>query len=133
MHNFTPLSGLLGGALIGLATSMLMMLTGRLAGVSGILGGLLQFKPADARWRIAFIAGLIAAPLLAALAGAPLPRPAMTSNLLVGFASRMGNGCTSGHGVCGSARLSARSIVATIIFMITAIATVAIAQHGFGG
>jgi len=117
MHNLTPLSGLLGGALIGLAATLLMMLTGRLAGVSGILGGLLQVKPADAFWRIAFILGLIAAPLLAALGGAPLPRPAMTSSLallvagglLVGFGSRMGNGCTSGHGVCGFARLSTRS------------------------
>jgi uncharacterized membrane protein YedE/YeeE len=141
MHNLTVLSGLLGGALIGLAATMLMILTGRLAGVSGILGGLLQAKPADQGWRIAFVAGLIAAPLLAAVAGAPLPRPAMTSSLalvaiaglLVGFGTRMGNGCTSGHGVCGFARLSARSIAATIIFMITAIATVAMVRHGFGG
>ena len=141
MHHLTPLSGLLGGALIGLAAAALMMLTGRLAGVSGILGGALQVKPADQGWRLAFIAGLIAAPLLAALAGAPLPRPAMTSSLvlaavaglLVGFGSRMGNGCTSGHGVCGFARLSTRSIAATAIFMITAIAVVAIVRHGFGG
>jgi hypothetical protein len=141
MTNLTPLSGLLGGALIGLAAAVLMMLTGRLAGVSGIFGGLLRSRPSDRGWRIAFIAGLIAAPLLAALAGAPLPRPAMTSNLLllsvggllVGFGSRMGNGCTSGHGVCGFARLSARSIAATIIFMLTAIATVALVRHGFGG
>src|SRR5690349_17845918 len=141
MHNFTPLFGLLGGALIGLAATMLMMLTGRLAGVSGILGGLLQVKPGDTGWRIAFIAGLIAAPLIAALAGAPLPRPAMTSSLalaavaglLVGFGTRMGNGCTSGHGVCGFARLSTRSIAATLIFMIAAVATVAIVRHGFGG
>jgi hypothetical protein len=146
MHNITPLSGLFGGALIGLAATMLMMLTGRLAGVSGILGGLLQAKPADASWadfswRIAFIAGLIAAPLVAALAGAPLPRPAMTSSLvlavagglLVGFGSRMGSGCTSGHGVCGFARLSSRSIAATIVFMIAAVVTVAIVRHGFGG
>ena len=122
MHNLTPLSGLFGGALIGLAAAALMLLTGRLAGVSGILGGLLQAMPADRGWRLAFVAGLIAAPLLAALAGAPLPRPAMTSNLalvaagglLVGFGSRMGNGCTSGHGVCGFARLSVRSIAATV-------------------
>jgi len=141
MHHLTPLSGLLGGALIGLAAASLMMLTGRLAGVSGILGGALQARPADQGWRLAFIAGLIAAPLLAALAGAPLPRPAMTSSLvlaavaglLVGFGSRMGNGCTSGHGVCGFARLSTRSIAATAIFMITAIAVVAIVRHGFGG
>lgn len=141
MHNLTALSGLLGGALIGLAAAALMMLTGRLAGVSGILGGALRVKPADQGWRIAFIAGLIAAPLLAALAGAPLPRPAMASSLvlmavaglLVGFGSRMGNGCTSGHGVCGFARLSTRSIAATAIFMITAIVVVAIVRHGFGG
>ena len=141
MHHLTALSGLLGGALIGLAAASLMMLTGRLAGVSGILGGALQVKPADQGWRLAFIAGLIAAPLLAALAGAPLPRPAMTSSLvlaavaglLVGFGSRMGNGCTSGHGVCGFARLSTRSIAATAIFMITAFAVVAIVRHGFGG
>ena len=141
MHHLTALSGLLGGALIGLAAAALMMLTGRLAGVSGILGGALQVKPADQGWRLAFIAGLIAAPLIAAIAGAPLPRPAMTSSLvlaavaglLVGFGSRMGNGCTSGHGVCGFARLSTRSIAATAIFMITAIVVVAIVRHGFGG
>jgi uncharacterized membrane protein YedE/YeeE len=141
MHNLTALSGLLGGALIGLAAAALMMLTGRLAGVSGILGGALQARPADQGWRIAFIAGLIAAPLLAAVAGAPLPRPAMTSSLalvaiaglLVGFGTRMGNGCTSGHGVCGFARLSTRSMAATAFFMITAIVVVAIVRHGFGG
>ena len=141
MHHLTPLSGLAGGALIGLAAAALMMLTGRLAGVSGILGGALQMKPADQGWRIAFIAGLIAAPLIAAVAGAPLPRPVMTSSLvlvavgglLVGFGSRMGNGCTSGHGVCGFARLSTRSIAATAIFMITAFVVVAIVRHGFGG
>ena len=141
MHNLTLFSGLSGGALIGLAASMLMILTGRLAGVSGILGGLLTPRPGDRAWRVAFIAGLIAAPLLAALGGAPLPTPRMTSNmalialggLLVGFGTRIGNGCTSGHGVCGFARLSTRSITATIIFMVTAIITVAIARHGFGG
>jgi hypothetical protein len=141
MHNLTALSGLRGGALIGLAAAVLMMLTGRLAGVSGILGGVLQARPADQGWRIAFIAGLIAAPLVAAVAGAPLPRPAMTSSLalvaiaglLVGFGTRMGNGCTSGHGVCGVARLSTRSMAATAIFMITAIVVVAIVRHGFGG
>jgi uncharacterized membrane protein YedE/YeeE len=141
MHNLTPLSGLVGGALIGLAAAMLMILTGRLAGVSGIFGGLLTSRASDRAWRVAFIAGLIAAPLLAALAGAPLPAPRMASNmavialagLLVGFGTRIGNGCTSGHGVCGFARLSTRSIAATIIFMVTAILTVAIARHGFGG
>ncbi len=142
MHNFTPLSGLLGGALIGLAASALMLLTGRIAGISGIFGGLIAPGANDRNWRLAFIAGLIAAPLIAAFAtSAPLPMPAMPislivvaiAGLLVGFGSRMGGGCTSGHGVCGIARLSARSIVATVIFMATAIATVALARHVIGG
>jgi hypothetical protein len=141
MHHLTLLTGLFGGALIGLAAAVMMLLNGRLAGVSGIVGGLLSSDPADRGWRLAFVAGLIAAPLLAALAGAPLPKPAMTSNLaliaagglLVGFGSRMGNGCTSGHGVCGFARLSLRSIAATVIFMGTAFITVAIVRHGLGG
>ena len=83
MHDFTPVSGLLGGALIGLAAALLMLLTGRIAGVTGIVGGLLQPDTADRSWRIAFIAGLIAAPLIAALFGAPLPWPAMNSSLVV--------------------------------------------------
>ena len=139
MHNLTPVSGLIGGALIGLATALLMLLTGRIAGISGIFGGLL--RSGDRRWRIAFIAGLIAAPLLATLAGRSLPMPAMPMSLvvvaigglLVGIGSRMGGGCTSGHGVCGIARLSARSLAATVIFMLTAVATVAIARYGLGG
>ena len=141
MHDLTLLSGLFGGALIGLAAAAMMLLTGRLAGVSGVVGGLLSSDPVDRGWRLAFVAGLIAAPLLATLAGVPLPRPTMTSNLalvaagglLVGFGSRMGNGCTSGHGVCGFARLSPRSIAATVIFMGAALITVAIVRHGLGG
>jgi len=142
MHNLTPLSGLLGGALIGLSAAMLMLLTGRIAGISGIFGGLLSPATSDRGWRIAFLAGLIAAPLIALLAtGAALPSPAMPASLiliivaglLVGFGSRMGGGCTSGHGVCGVARLSARSLVATAIFMAAAITTVAIVRHVIGG
>jgi uncharacterized membrane protein YedE/YeeE len=142
MHNLTPLSGLLGGALIGLAAAMLMLLTGRIAGISGIFGGLLVQGATDRGWRIAFIAGLIAAPLLASFFyGAPLPSPAMPASLivitiaglLVGFGTRMSGGCTSGHGVCGTARLSARSLVATAVFMVAAIITVAIARHLIGG
>lgn len=142
MHNLTPLSGFLGGALIGLAAALLMLLTGRIAGISGIFGGLLTPNASDRGWRIAFIAGLIAAPLLASFfTNAALPSPAMPGSmiviviagLLVGFGSRMGGGCTSGHGVCGIARLSARSLIATAIFMATAIATVAIARHVIGG
>ncbi len=142
MHNFTPLSGFLGGALIGLAAAALMLLTGRIAGISGIFGGLLTHGAKDRDWRLAFIAGLVAAPLIAALVtGAPLPAPTMPTSLivvvvaglLVGFGSRMGGGCTSGHGVCGIARLSARSIAATAIFMAAAIATVALMRHVIGG
>ena len=142
MHNLTPLSGFLGGALIGLAAALLMLLTGRIAGISGIFGGLLAPTANDRGWRVAFIAGLIAAPLLASFfTDASLPSPMMPASmiviviagLLVGFGSRMGGGCTSGHGVCGIARLSARSTIATAVFMAAAIATVAIARHGIGG
>lgn len=141
MHDFTPLSGLLGGALIGLATALLMLLTGRIAGISGIFGGLLPRHATGRDWRLAFIAGLIAAPLLATLGGAPLPTPTMPASyviiavggLLVGVGTRMGNGCTSGHGVCGSARLSTRSMAATAIFMLVAIVTVAVTHHSSGG
>ncbi len=140
MHHFTPLSGLIGGALIGLASALLMWSAGRLAGVSGILGGLLTASN-DRAWRIAFIAGLMAAALIGPLFGTPGPAHLASTNLaltaaaglLVGFGSRMGNGCTSGHGVCGFARISTRSIVATLVFMATAIVTVAIVRHGFGG
>jgi uncharacterized membrane protein YedE/YeeE len=139
MHHFTPLSGLFGGALIGLASAVLVLLTGRVAGVSGILGGALT-SGADRAWRAAFIAGLIAAAIIAPLFGAPSPARLASSNLvlfalaglLVGFGSRMGNGCTSGHGACGFARFSTRSIVATIVFMGVAVATVALVRHGFG-
>ena len=142
MHTLTPLSGLLGGALIGLAAAMLMLLTGRIAGISGIFGGLLSPATSDRGWRIAFVAGLIAAPLIASFfSGAALPSPAMPASLiviviaglLVGFGSRMGGGCTSGHGVCGTARLSTRSLVATAIFMVAAIITVAVLRHIIGG
>lgn len=141
MHNLTPFSGLLGGALIGLASALMILLAGRIAGISGIFGGLVAPHANDRGWRLAFIAGLIAAPLVAVLGGASLPAPTMPtsltlvaiSGLLVGFGTRMGGGCTSGHGVCGIARLSARSIVATMIFMAVAIATVAIVRHGLGG
>jgi uncharacterized membrane protein YedE/YeeE len=141
MANFTPLSAAIGGALIGLSSVLLMLLTGRIAGVSGIFGGLLNPGSNDKGWRIAFIAGLILAPLLAGLIGQAMPAPQLPASwtviiaagLLVGFGSRLGGGCTSGHGICGVARLSVRSIAATAIFMLTAIATVAITRHMFGG
>jgi uncharacterized membrane protein YedE/YeeE len=140
MAAFDPASALLGGALIGLAAVLLMMLSGRIAGVSGVLGGLLTAPASDRSWRIAFIAGLIAVPLIAALFGRPLAKPVMpgwlvivAGGLLVGFGTRYGSGCTSGHGVCGISRLSLRSIVATCVFMATAAITVAAVRHGIGG
>jgi len=141
MADFSPLAGFTGGMLIGLSAVLLMLFTGRIAGISGILGVALSPAASDRAWRFAFIAGLIAAPLITGLFGYPLPTPQMPSSwivivaagLLVGFGARMGGGCTSGHGVCGIARLSPRSIAATCIFMATAIVTVAIVRHGLGG
>src|SRR3981189_941605 len=141
MENFTPLSAAIGGGLIGLSAVLLMLLTGRIAGISGIFGGLLDFRSDDKDWRIAFIAGLILAPLIAGWVGYGMPPPKLPASwtviiaagLLVGFGARLGGGCTSGHGICGVARLSSRSIPATIIFILTAIATVAITRHVLGG
>ena len=141
MASFDPISALLGGALIGLASVLLMGLTGRIAGISGILGGCLTLAAGDRVWRVAFILGLILAPAVGGVLGYPLSAPRMPANwvtivvagLLVGFGARLGGGCTSGHGVCGVARLSTRSIVATAIFMTTAIVVVAIMRHGFRG
>ena len=139
MAPFDPVTALAGGALIGLAAVLLMLLNGRIAGVSGILGEALTGE--DRSWRLAFLIGLVAAPLLLGTAGHPLPMPWMPSSfaiviaagLLVGFGTRLGGGCTSGHGVCGMARLSPRSIVATCIFMATAMVVVAVMRHGLGG
>ena len=141
MAPFDPLTAVLGGALIGLASVLLMVLTGRIAGISGIFGGCLDVGTNDKGWRIAFIAGLILAPLTGGLAGFAVPVPDMpgswivivVAGLLVGFGTRLGSGCTSGHGVCGIARLSPRSIVATGIFMGVAIVVVALTRHVFGG
>jgi uncharacterized protein len=141
MANFTPLSAAIGGALIGLAAATLMLFLGRVAGVSGILGAALGLGTGDRGWRIAFIAGLILAPVAAMLTGYSVPAPQMpaswlvivTAGLLVGFGARLGGGCTSGHGVCGIARLSKRSIAATLVFMGTAVTTVALTRHVIGG
>jgi uncharacterized membrane protein YedE/YeeE len=141
MANFTPLSAAIGGALIGLAAVLLMLLTGRVAGISGILGGCLAPEANDRGWRLAFLAGLILAPLTGTLASYSLTAPQMPSSfavivaggLLVGFGTRLGTGCTSGHGICGIARLSPRSIAATAVFMATAIITVAFMRHVPGG
>src|SRR5262245_36016819 len=122
MGNFTPISAAIGGALIGLAAVLLMLSTGRIAGISGVFGGLIGLAAPDRGWRVAFIAGLILAPLTGVIAGYPLAEPLMPASwavvivagLLVGFGTRLGSGCTSGHGICGVARLSPRSVVATM-------------------
>jgi uncharacterized membrane protein YedE/YeeE len=140
MNNFTPIPAAIGGTLIGLAVALLMLTTGRIAGISGIVDGLIG-NAAGKGWRAAFVAGLILAPLVARLVGFTLPMPQMPASwvviagagLLVGFGTRLGGGCTSGHGVCGMARSSPRSIVATLIFLGTAMVVVAIARHGLGG
>lgn len=140
MTDFTPLSALIGGGLIGTAAVLLMAFNGRIAGISGIAGGLLLPRAGDAVWRVAFIAGLVAGPLVYALIAGALPQiafPAPTpllilGGLVVGFGTQMGGGCTSGHGVCGISRLSARSLVATVTFMVTGILTVAVVRHLLG-
>jgi uncharacterized membrane protein YedE/YeeE len=139
MADFTPVSAAIGGALIGLAATLLMLLAGRVAGISGIFGACLNIATPDKGWRIAFIIGLILAPLTGSFVGYALAEPQMPASwvttvgagLLVGFGTRQGGGCTSGHGVCGVARLSIRSIAATAIFMATAIVVVFLARHVF--
>lgn len=134
--HFTPWASLAGGILIGLAAAMLVLLNGRVAGISGIVGGLLTPRRADIGWRLAFVAGLFGAPLLMALFGqSAAPRidagfgMLVAAGLLVGLGTSYGSGCTSGHGVCGLSRLSPRSLVATAAFMLAGIATVFVARH----
>jgi len=133
---FTPVSALIGGALIGAAAAAFVVLNGRIAGVSGILGGLLRPARGDVAWRAAFVTGLVAAPLaygiFAALPAIRIdagPAVLVAAGLLVGIGTRYGSGCTSGHGVCGISRLSPRSIVATLAFMAAGFATVFVARH----
>jgi len=130
-HAFTPYASLAGGVLIGLAAASFVLLNGRIAGISGILGGLLRPAAGDVAWRAAFVLGLVAAPLAYALfAAVPAPRISagwmslVAAGLLVGIGTRYGSGCTSGHGVCGLSRLSPRSLVATLAFMAAGFATV---------
>ncbi|MCQ1549320.1 MAG: YeeE/YedE family protein [Candidatus Accumulibacter phosphatis] len=137
--HFTPASAFAGGLLIGLAAALLILLEGRIAGISGIVGGLLQpLRKGDVAWRAAFALGLVAAPLLyQALAELPQSRidtgwaTLIVAGVLVGFGSRLGSGCTSGHGVCGLSRRSPRSLVATIVFMSAGFATVFASRHLF--
>ena len=133
---FTPWPALVGGLLIGLATAMFVLLNGRIAGISGVLGGLLKPLAGDLLWRVAFIAGLIVAPLAYTLVSVV---PAVqidaeygaliAAGLLVGVGTRYGAGCTSGHGVCGLSRLSPRSLVATLVFMGAGFVTVFVLRH----
>lgn len=137
MTSFTPVSGFLGGMLIGFAAVLLLLANGRIAGVSGIVGGLLTRIRGDVAWRAAFVVGLWLGALIYWIARGELfavessaSWPVLVlAGLLVGFGTRVGSGCTSGHGVCGIARLSTRSIIATAIFMGTGIATVFVTRH----
>jgi len=141
MDNFTPVSALIGGAIIGLSAAVLWLGIGRVAGISGIVGNLWTARMAELGWRVAFLIGLVAAPLLWRLAGGPMPEVTLSaspllvaaSGLLVGIGTRLGGGCTSGHGICGIARLSKRSIVATATFMGSAVVVVFVARHVIGG
>jgi uncharacterized membrane protein YedE/YeeE len=129
MSNFTPVASALGGVLIGLSVTAMLLLNGRIAGCSGIVGGTLAPKKGDFAWRACFVAGLVAGGVLLALVRpstftvSPRPLPVVVvAGLLVGLGTALSNGCTSGHGVCGLSRLSKRSFVATVIFMATATA-----------
>ena len=140
IEGFTPVSALVGGALIGLAATALYAATGRIAGVSGIAGGLFRAGLADTSWRIMFLAGLVVGAAATALvAGSPILHveaswPVLVlGGILVGYGTQLGRGCTSGHGVCGIARFSRRSIAATLVFMAAAAVTVFIARHLVGG
>ena len=134
--HFTPWTSLAGGILIGASAAMFLLLNGRIAGISGILGGLLRPRAGDTGWRVAFVLGLVAAPLVYQLV-VPLPSVQIdagtallvVAGLLVGVGTRYGSGCTSGHGVCGLSRLSPRSMVATAAFMSAGFVTVFIVRH----
>ncbi|MEQ5184635.1 YeeE/YedE family protein [Providencia alcalifaciens] len=134
--HFTPGSAAVGGVLIGLAVAILLILNGRIAGISGILAGVLKPTKGDTAWKLAFIIGILVAPLLfitfvytpevTIATSTPL---LIAAGLLVGFGTRLGSGCTSGHGICGMARFSRRSMVAVAIFMLVAFITVAVINH----
>lgn len=140
MENFTPVSALIGGVLIGASATLLLMLNGRIAGISGIVGGMMEPNRSEIGWRVAFLFGLLIAPLTYRAFGGALPPVILEAplgllvvgGLAVGFGTRLGAGCTSGHGVCGVSRGSPRSLVATAIFMATAILTVFITRHILG-
>lgn len=141
MENFTPVTALTGGALIGVSATMLMWLNGRIAGISGVFSGVAFTEPGDRIWRILFVIGLIAAPVLFSVIAGSTPAFDINGNwplivvagLLVGFGVRLGSGCTSGHGVCGLSRLSPRSMASVGLFMVAGMATASAARFLVGG
>ncbi|MDR9839762.1 MULTISPECIES: YeeE/YedE family protein [Burkholderiales] len=138
-NNFTPWTSLAGGLMIGIATALFLVFNGRIAGISGIVGGLLTPARGDIAWRLAFVGGLVLSPLVFSSI-APLPQvhieagyPVLIlAGLLVGIGTRYGSGCTSGHGVCGLSRRSPRSMVATVAFMFAGFVTVYVVRHVVG-
>jgi uncharacterized membrane protein YedE/YeeE len=140
MTDFTPASALAGGLLIGTSASLLLILNGRIAGISGIVAGLFQRDLREVAWRAAFVVGVVLAPFFYVALFGPLPPVTfdasagliVVAGLLVGFGTRLGSGCTSGHGVCGLSRGSPRSLLATGIFMFTAVVMVLITRHVIG-
>lgn len=140
MSEFSPWAGLIGGAMLGAATSALVLLAGRVAGISGIVAGSFRARGIELGWRAAFVLGLVVGPLVVAfIVGAPVvvrvPASAtglVLAGLLVGFGARLGGGCTSGHGVCGISRLSPRSLVATAVFIVAGMAVVFGVRHVLG-
>lgn len=141
MTHFTPLSAIIGGMMIGASAALFLLLNGRIAGVSGIIGSLWRASGNELGWRLAFLAGLVLAPLAYVSLGGALPPVTLDApllllvlaGLLVGFGARLGAGCTSGHGVCGLGRGSPRSIAATGVFMAAAILTVLLTRHVIAG
>jgi uncharacterized membrane protein YedE/YeeE len=141
MQDFTPLGAAIGGALIGLSAALLLALNGRIAGVSGIVGALLPPQRGDVLWRVLFVLGLVLGAWLFVAAGGSVrgyrveapPLLVAVAGVLVGFGTRLGSGCTSGHGICGIARLSPRSLVAVAVFMLSAMLTVFLVRHVLGG
>ncbi len=140
MENFTPFSALIGGALIGLSATVFLWANGRIAGISGILGGVIFAPKTEFAWRALFLLGLLLAMLVYVYVSGAVPdiqiqaTPVVTilAGLCVGFGTRMGSGCTSGHGICGIARFSKRSFSATAMFMLTGIITVYVSRHLLG-
>ena len=141
MDNFTPVASLIGGILIGLSASAMLLFAGKIAGVSGIVGGLAGLRKNDTLWRLAFLAGLVTGGFIVTLVvpgafefGIIRSTGALVlAGFMVGLGARIGNGCTSGHGVCGVSRLSPRSIVATVIFIIVGAAGAYVVNHLLGG